>query len=242
MRIYKSCSKMILASRMIRSAEQMEQVKSAIDDPMNKELIKQLDSYIGEEGQELLKDARQQRAAAAKAKTAEKETETAPAQDTAETMDRPTSGTGRMGAPARFSDRQMPDMDTPDLPSDFADTESEEESDVESAIAVTGNPIKASFDINSPKFAEKANEIKGYLNANSSTAGAARIGAKDNELWIYFEDSINLNNVMSAVIEYMQNPYPYLTFNRLARSDNAIVFEIDFMNMFDDGDGKDDDK
>ena len=240
--ISKSCRRAILASRMIRSSEQIEQIKAAIDDPVNAELVKQLDSYIGDEYKEILVEARKQRSEKANAKRAEREADNAPESMDDTAADSPVGGIGlgRTGAPSRFSSRPMPDMDTPDLPGDFADTESETESEpeVDSATAVSGKAIKASFDLNSPKFAETAIEIKGYLNANSSTAGASRIGVKDNELWIYFEDSINLNNVMSAVIEYMSNPYPYLAFNRLARSDNAIVFEIDFINSGNEDDAE----
>ena len=59
--ISKSCRRAILASRMIRSSEQIEQIKAAIDDPVNAELVKQLDSYIGDEYKEILVEARKQR-------------------------------------------------------------------------------------------------------------------------------------------------------------------------------------
>lgn len=72
-----------------------------------------------------------------------------------------------------------------------------------------------------------ADELKGTLNLKSDTAGVNRILLKQNELWIYYDDSINLNNVMTPVIELLNSTnYFYLEFNRLARTDNAIVFEI----------------
>ena len=69
--------------------------------------------------------------------------------------------------------------------------------------------------------------IFGLLNSIDSTAGVARIQKKDNELWVYYEDKINLNSVLEAVIsELNSSMYTYLEFNRLARSNNAIVFLI----------------
>lgn len=61
------------------------------------------------------------------------------------------------------------------------------------------------------------------------TCGVDRVQFKDDEVWVYYNDKINLNNVMSVVIEVLNAAnYTYLEFNRLARSDNAMVFQIIF--------------
>lgn len=74
-------------------------------------------------------------------------------------------------------------------------------------------------------------ELKGALNLQDSTAGVLRVQVKKDELWIYYDDSINLNSIMNPVLEYLNSAsYNYLEFNRLARSDNAIVFEISFID------------
>lgn len=68
--------------------------------------------------------------------------------------------------------------------------------------------------------------VKGSLNARAETAGVSRVADKSNEVWIYYKDDVNLNNVMVDVIELLSNSgYITLEFNRLARTDNAIVFE-----------------
>ena len=65
------------------------------------------------------------------------------------------------------------------------------------------------------------------LNASEETAGVNRILVKGEELWIYYEDKKNLNNIMGPAIECLNSAnYSYLEFNRLARTDNAIVFQI----------------
>lgn len=70
--------------------------------------------------------------------------------------------------------------------------------------------------------------IKSTLNAKDNTSGVSRVGVKDNkEVWVYYNDNVNLNDVMVPVIEQMNaSGYTYLEFNRLARSDNAVVFVV----------------
>jgi len=68
--------------------------------------------------------------------------------------------------------------------------------------------------------------LKESLNSREDTKGVSRIAEKENEVWIYYKDEVNLNNLMTEVIEYMMSAgYDTLEFNRLARSDNAIVFQ-----------------
>lgn len=71
--------------------------------------------------------------------------------------------------------------------------------------------------------------LKGTLNSRADLAGVTRVALKEKEqeIWIYYNDNVNLNNIMVDVIEFVKNAgYDTLEFNRLARSDNAIVFGI----------------
>lgn len=72
------------------------------------------------------------------------------------------------------------------------------------------------------------NVLKNTFNSRQDLAGVSRMAIKEGELWIYYNDSINLNNIMADVIEYlMASGYEEFEFNRLARSDNAMVFLVD---------------
>jgi hypothetical protein len=76
--------------------------------------------------------------------------------------------------------------------------------------------------------------LKGTLNARADLAGVSRVAVKEKEqeIWIYYNDNVNLNNIMVEVIEFVKNAgYDVLEFNRLARSDNAIVFSISFQTV-----------
>ena len=94
-------------------------------------------------------------------------------------------------------------------------------------------PVEESTQITSTtivKPEEKVNleTLKGSLNGRDDTCGVLRIAEKEEkEIWIYYKDDVNLNDIMTNVIEYVANAgFTSLEFNRLARSDNAIVFEV----------------
>jgi len=71
-------------------------------------------------------------------------------------------------------------------------------------------------------------QLKGHLNLREETKGVNRIQIKEKELWVYYNDDVNLNDRMTPVLELLNAAtYTYLQFNRLARSDNAIVFDFD---------------
>lgn len=110
-----------------------------------------------------------------------------------------------------------------------APEELENSSRVDSKSSVTasiGTPLPTT-DVTDHMDLEVA-DIKAMLNASELTFGVNRVRTKgENEVWVYYNDSVNLNDVMVPVIEQMNRPgYTYLEFNRLARSENAIVFVI----------------
>jgi hypothetical protein len=99
---------------------------------------------------------------------------------------------------------------------------------VEESTAIYGE-VTAATDIDDVEFdiANEVNVIKGTLNGRAETAGIQRIAVDDKELWIYYEDKVNIGDIMVDVIEALNaSAYTYLTFSRLARSNNAIVFDI----------------
>lgn len=69
--------------------------------------------------------------------------------------------------------------------------------------------------------------VKNILESDESTSGVTRVALHDddNELWVYYNDKTNLNRIMSNVVDQIENHNLGLIFNRLARMDNAIVFE-----------------
>lgn len=74
---------------------------------------------------------------------------------------------------------------------------------------------------------QECDQVKNLLNFNSDTSGVSRVMVKEDEFQVFYNDDVNLNNVMDKVIEMLNSAgYTYLEFNRLARSQNAIIFII----------------
>ena len=211
-----------------KSVESQKKIKAAMEDPVNKELVQQLSEYVDD------KYLEPQRKAEQKDSGVIHDSEAAPQDNADGKSSRPSSSMPRGGG--GHSSMSMPDdfaaigeMD--DMPEGGSDDPStvtddfddatvinpEGEGGVESATKVTASTEASAL---SP------DEIKGSLNLAESTGGVSRVVITDAEVWIYYLDKINLNNIMNNVIEFAASKYYNLAFNRLARSDNAIVFDI----------------
>lgn len=224
----------IFSSKLYRAHPDKARIHAALENPINAELVQQLHEYLDDE---------YQNTAVAQPET--EDTGSTPTVDTGSDStgggSAPSSGGGGSRAPSggsfgdiTFSDPGAPDdtgsdegegsddagMDSEPTSMDDIQVSDGDDEDVESATKPTGRYVKASSDIG-------LDSLKGLLDANEDTAGVYRIGTVDNELWIYYNDSINLNNIMTPVIELLLAAgYSQLSFNRLARTNNAIVFEI----------------
>lgn len=134
----------------------------------------------------------------------------------------------------KSSNSESSSMSKPKEP-DKDKSESEPKSDTSELIPESpGNeekPAEASTNVSDNATQIKAateadlSVLKNTLNSREDTAGVIRIAQKENEIWIYYNDDVNLNNIMVNVIDsLMKFGYQFFEFNRLARSDNAIVF------------------
>lgn len=220
-----TCKSSITASKLFRSSTRKAAILAALEDPINTELVTQLDEYIGDEYKDLLKPS----------KTSEAEPIKDPDVDTAEdnnTFDRPMGNKVAKFTPndpslsEKYEDELAGiDGEVPGMGSEFNDTNS--------ATKLSGKRIAADTATLSPdlnihaSIMQLAGELKGALNIRSDTAGVTRVSAKNDEVWIYYADDINLNNVMGKVLDLLSlSGYNYLLFNRLARTDNAMVFTL----------------
>lgn len=132
---------------------------------------------------------------------------------------------------ASSGDEDSVDVEGPGEPSTPTDSDVSEELDVETDVKESTNirhkrstSIGASITLSA--LTSDLNQMKGTLNNVADTTGVVRILLNENEVWIYYDDSINLNNVIDTAIERLCRAFNYLKFNRLARSDNALVFDV----------------
>lgn len=229
----------ILASNLYRSSDDVSKskIRAALQDPRNKELVMQLAEYLDEPITDIDVDTSNPDV---EVSNQDELSSVDTDNDTTSTRHRPSTNTPipKSRNPHRaesnsepasdFTDSDGTDSEEIDVSVDNSDTrDTVTDETVEESASVSKTRVTASQCIVTCCTPEIVEEIKGTLNHVQDTAGVNRAAIKDNELWLYYDDSINLNSVMDAAIELLNAAnYYYLDFNRLARSDNAIVFQI----------------
>lgn len=217
----------IFASKLYQASSRKDRIHSAYMNPLNAELVQQIDSYVSPKYQKLLEPEEQEPADSQNLDTA----------NTGEDDGRSSSGSSYSGGGgSSFSGGGVPGMITDEPADSSVDDIETEDLDVEPSGEESFEPQEDESVEQSTVIASSCTEkdaalevdtIKGSLNVKDETSGVTRVRVKDKELWIYYQDSINLNSVMPDVIDTMNAlGYTYLEFSRLARTDNAIVFDI----------------
>lgn len=219
----------IYSSKLYVTSSRKDKIHAAITNPENAELVQQLSEYLDDDAKIILDKAVKQEEA--EEKPAEDNGTVIPSDDS---NSAPSRGGGASSRPS-LSGNVFDDFGTDELAdiepagdSDFDAPESEPSDAVEESTII-GKTVTATSTIwtTIEDVVEDCDVIQGTLNAREDTKGANRLQVKDTELWIYFNDDVNLNDTMIAVIEVLNSTgYTYLAFSRLARSNNAIVFDI----------------
>lgn len=214
----------LLSCKMFKNSKRQQKILAAMNS--NMKLVKQISSYVTDDRFVPVEEQE-------------------PKNDTTSTVPKVSirDGQGSGGSNLPSGGLSNPKGDLPGMtvtgePSESETSESTSESETSSestepaSTPDTSEGVEQSTILSTTTFehsSEQTDIIKGTLNAREDTAGVIRVRVKKdpNELWIYYEDKVNLNNTMPAVIEVLNGTaYTYLEFSRLARSDNAIVFDI----------------
>lgn len=227
----------IFASKLYQVSNRKDRIHSAYMNPLNAELVQQIDSYVSPKYQKMLNDEESQESSEMNTQQGDDAGAPSPSSGGSSGGASFSGGGGGSsfsgGGSASLSDEGLPgmitdetdDSDGPDVAETDVSTDNTSNNTSESDESVEQSTILASC--TSKDAALEVDIIKGSLNIKEDTGGVSRVRVKDKELWIYYQDSINLNSVMSSVIDTMNSlGYTYLEFSRLARSDNAIVFDI----------------
>ena len=240
----------IYASKLYKASKRKSKIKAAAENPLNGELVTQLANSLDEEYQTDKYLATEQDKAQSSGDQASGSPDGGGDSSPEGGFGGGPSGGGHHSAggggpigdlgsaPGEIVEDDMSSGDEGSLdggedgegPAPEPDDSSDKPADVSESTIVRGKKVTASVDpCNFKDMGQVADQIKGLLNFKDSTSGVSRTFVKENELWIYYSDDINLNNIMAIVIDTLNGSgYTYLEFNRLARSDNAIVFEIAF--------------
>lgn len=218
--------KSIFACKLYRSSLRKDKIKAALADPVNAELVQQLATYLDEEYQVPVVDDTED----------VKDDSSTSAEDSTTSSRSPSTSShlspGHSSSPDDFEDIDTEDGEGEELDNlEDTDVNLEDEndnSDISESTNVHGQNISASITLTDEEtLSTIVEQIKGTLNMKDDTSGVIRVRIKDSELWIHYNDNVNLNNVMTPSVELLESSgYHYLEFNRLARSENAIVFQI----------------
>lgn len=237
----------IFSSKLFAVSSRKEEIRAAASNPINQNLMQQLSTALDKSYQkaEYLLDEEDQ-AKLKQEQSADTEPDVDENTDSVGTENTESDGgenapvvpKGSSAPPAKQpsnlhskfkeaekSEAGLDDSSTPtDAPSDSGavDTTTEAATDIDSEVSddkIDDNGIQNNKSL--------TDSIKTALNDNEGTKGVSRASIKEDELWVYYEDSINLNKVMANAIELLNVSGYGLEFNRLARSDNAIVFLIE---------------
>lgn len=239
--------KAIFACKLYKSSERKDKIKAALQNPINAELVEQLDEYLGEEYRpvtkidgDVMKTVPKHNNESGSSNTQTRSSGHGPSSgglgglsSALSGLDNDTTISEKYGdelddeGNAAFDATQGTSSSDDDTSDDNSDTTANSATTVKKSSIVADTVVTKPFVETQVSLNGLAGELKGTLNARSSTTGVNRVCVKNNEIWIHYNDDINLNNVMTAVIDTLNSAnYHYLIFNRLARTDNAIVFTI----------------
>lgn len=209
----------IYASKLFKSSKRQDVIRAKISSAENIKLVQQLIGELDEEYHTVntvapeLKDKIEEKKEELNNQAYEMDDDTVEEKHTSHhhAGSRPSPSVG-VPVSSLVDDSDNSDASTENDQAEDSSEPDDEKASVEQSTSVEVIPL---------------DEIKGTLNVSDDTAGVSRIAVKENEMWIYYNDDINLNSIMTDVIERLNTcGYTYLVFNRLARSNNAIIFEI----------------
>lgn len=229
----------IYSSKLYVTSSRRDRIHAAITNPMNAPLVQQLSEYLDDDAKEKLDEAIEEKKEVAEAKAEatnpqSEQTNEANFPDADNNVFSPSySGGSSMGGDSDtfddFGDEGADMFDIPEGDEGGEPSEAPAPAPVEESEKAKGVAITADTDIDDVVFdiANDLEVIKATLNGREDTSGIQRINVDDKELWIYYKDEVNIGDIMVNVIEVLNGAnYTYLTFSRLARSNNAIVFDI----------------
>lgn len=251
-----TCSR-ILNSKLYKGSKRKESILSAMS-AINTPLAVQLKSYLSEESKrevdqakfdQEVKDEEIQDLAE---DIANEESGEVPSGESSSSF-----GGGHSSSPMSFTpshggggshmssgdlaDSSEPDLgDTPDLDIDTSEPESEHAAeDVEEST--TSNlenqkPVVSNTFVSINHVAQDVSEIPGLLNLKDETKGVINAtikGGPDSTVWIYYDNDVDISKILDKVISTLNlSGYFYLDFNRIARDQNAVVFDINWVSNY----------
>ena len=209
--------KIIYSSKLYKSSSRKDKIRANINNPINVELVQQIADYV---------DANEPK---------QLDTEVSePSESVVKRSDHPAPNRGADKINHSSESDVSPSDDIEPMPGLIVDDktvsdepqpaqpEDESAEEINESEKLTDDTVQGVAGICS---SIDINQIKDELNDSPLTEGVIRVANKAREIWVYFNDNTNLNDIMVNVIDSIFSRYgAQLEFNRLARSENAMVF------------------
>ena len=209
--------KIIYSSKLYKASSRKDKIRANINNPINVELVQQIADYV---------DANEPKQLDTKVNE--------PSESVVKRSDHPAPNRGADKTNHSSESDVSPSDDIEPMPGLIVDEETisdepqpaefedEPAEDITESEKLADNTVEGIEDISS---SIDTIQIKDELNESPLTEGVIRVADKAREIWIYFNDNTNLNDIMVNVIDSIFSRYgAQLEFNRLARSENAMVF------------------
>ena len=191
--------RLIYSSKLYKASSRQNKIHAAAGSPLNQELVQQLASYLDED-YTLYSEKSQ-------TKDVEENTSEGEPEEVENEEDNFSMPEGLSAdLPDDFNpadnlvkiDDDLESLSTEEgnkeesKPAEEPASEPEKKEAVEKSIQVEKKPVTACISLD---------VLKGSLNSREDTQGVERLQIKDKELWIYYNDDTNLNDIMTNIIE-----------------------------------------
>jgi len=229
--------KAIFASKLYAASSRKDHIRAALSDPLNKELVQQLRSYLSEDTKEEISEPAQESFEEHYAAPDGWEEDEKPSSghrvDTAPRSTPPSGGSGHLTE----SWENAEDLDLPDASEGEFEEGGSESNQVQDDVGApeiqdnlpdeTAQASTAITGVDEGQVSVPSDtEIQELLKSQEQCQGVRKVSLQGDEIWVYYSDNINLNNVMEPTISALAS-YPNIEFNRLARTYNAVVFTVE---------------
>lgn len=239
---------LIMSSELFKSSKNKSKILSTISNPINKELVKQLESYVkvsdlteddNSEGSKL-DDSTESNSSYQETNTNDTSSE-----DTQKSEQTHTSNPASFVPNDSYDTSETDDREETSSEGSDEDNNTEDESsddsgsnDVNESTSTNKTEIKSSTYVTADIVAKAVNELPGALNLSDDTKGVDYAAFKTNannanEVWIYYDSEVDVSKILSNVVTYLlSSGYYYLQFNRVSRDDNALVFVVNWVSNY----------
>lgn len=210
----------LLSCKLFCACDHKSAILAALQNPINTELVIQLEKYLGD------KDVADT-IANVEGKHSKHDVGHKDIQDDSKHPDSQDS----KSAPARTEPHRLSNMlkdaEVPNADEDDSN-DTEVENNEDSSEAADDLQIESATGVDSSSASNDDSIIEcidKLANTGPHRSDIRSIVRRGSEIWMYCKDSVNLNTIMDDLIESVRQACgERLAFNRLARTENAIVF------------------